>query len=455
MRASGLSVRPLTLFSMKRYVFGLLLAVCAAFTFTACDEEGDEASFSASLTSLPNTEGTVSITVIANGTWVISSSDYWLKLTESYGDGDKVVTATFSENKVTSERSATLTLRSGTVTETMTFVQAAGVEDSSTDPGEDTGGDSGEDPGENPGGEDTGGEDTGGDSGEDPGEEEKNLNANDATTHPEAARLEMPALNADNNFVSHYVTYNSEKMVNYTIEWNSAMKHAQWAAFEFNSVNCSKNVTRTNNWSVDTDLPSSMQLDNSYFTNDGFDRGHICASDDRIYSTAANDQTFFYSNMSPQLNEFNTGIWQALEARVQTWGRSTSGGTFDKVYVAKGGTLTDLLVNFTGTGNGQDGVLPTTDANGYTKKGLPCPAYYFMAILAEKDGAYSAIGFIMPHSMTLSPISGSSYTSADLKKYVVSIDELESQTGLDFFCNLVDSVEDKVEASYDLDAWKW
>lgn len=429
--------------------------MCAVFS--ACEEEGDEASFSASLTSLPNTEGTVTINVQANGTWVISSSDYWLKLTESYGNGDNVVSATFSANKVTAERSATLTLRCGTVTETMTFVQAVGEEDSSEEPGDGSG-----DSGDTPGGEDSGdsgdnpgGEDTGGDTGEDTGEDEKNDNANDATTYAEAARLEMPALNADNNFVSHYVTYNNEKMVNYSIEWNSAMKHAQWAAFEFNSVNSPKNITRTNNWSVDTDLPSSMQTDNSYFTNDGFDRGHICASDDRIYSTAANDQTFFYSNMSPQLNEFNTGIWQALEARVQTWGRSTTGGTYDKVYVAKGGTLDKLLVNFSGTGNGQDGVLPTTDANGYTKKGLPCPAYYFMAILSEKDGQYSAIGFILPHSMTLSPLSGSSYTSADLKQYVVSIDELESQTGLDFFCNLLDKVEDKVEASYDLDDWAW
>ena len=116
----------------------------------------------------------------------------------------------------------------------------------------------------------------------------------------------------------------------------------------------------------------------------------------------------------------------------------------------------NLLKNFTGSKAGSDKVVPTTDENGFTVKGLACPAYYFMAILSVKNGSYQAIGFILPHSDTLSPLAGgSSYTVADLKKYAVSIDELEKQTNLDFFCNLSDDVESEVEASLDIDAWNW
>ena len=40
-----------------------------------------------------------------------------------------------------------------------------------------------------------------------------------------------------------------------------------------------------------------------------------------------------------------------------------------------------------------------------------------------------------------------------LKNYVKSIDELERLTGIDFFCNLPDAIEDEVEKSYTLADW--
>ena len=76
---------------------------------------------------------------------------------------------------------------------------------------------------------------------------------------------------------------------------------------------------------------------------DGYDKGHICASEDRVYSTSANKQTFYYSNISPQIGSFNQKYWAALEKQVQTWGRSTGNGVYDKLYVVKGGTTDRLL----------------------------------------------------------------------------------------------------------------
>ena len=43
----------------------------------------------------------------------------------------------------------------------------------------------------------------------------------------------------------------------------------------------------------------------------------------------------------------------------------------------------------------------------------------------------------------------------DLKKYVISIDKMEELTGIDFFCNLPDDVENKVEAATYTQSWKW
>ncbi len=283
-----------------------------------------------------------------------------------------------------------------------------------------------------------------------------NVNSNSEATDTVYMYLEMPHFNAENTFVAHRAVIEGDTLVNYSIEWNQSMLHAQWAAFSFDAYSSLKNTTRKENFVVDPDLPETMQVDNSYHTNDGFDRGHLCASNDRVYSEETNEQTFYFSNMSPQLNEFNTGIWQRLEEEVQAWGKYTQSGTYDKVYVCKGGTLNQLLINYTGTTTGGDGKTPTTDENGYTVKGLPCPAYYFMAILTEKGSKYNAIAFNINHSELITPLDGSdSFSIADLKQYVLSVDELEEFTGLDFFCNLPDAYEDKVEAEVDLDVWKW
>lgn len=42
-----------------------------------------------------------------------------------------------------------------------------------------------------------------------------------------------------------------------------------------------------------------------------------------------------------------------------------------------------------------------------------------------------------------------------MKETAVSIDRLEELTGIDFFCNLPDSIEDEVEKEYTADGWSW
>ena len=43
----------------------------------------------------------------------------------------------------------------------------------------------------------------------------------------------------------------------------------------------------------------------------------------------------------------------------------------------------------------------------------------------------------------------------ELKASALSIDELEEKTGIDFFCNLPDDLENTVESSMNLDDWAW
>ena len=276
-----------------------------------------------------------------------------------------------------------------------------------------------------------------------------NVNANTGYDNVSVTGYEIPHLNDQNVYADHYVTMDGVQILNYALEWDNTKRHANWVAFTFDTTTSADNVKRTDAWSVDPKLPAEMQVQENDHKNDGFDKGHLCASEDRVYLKEANEQTFYYSNMSPQLKDFNGGFWRKLETRVQTWGRSTADGVYDKVYVTKGGTLNKLLKNFKGTT--VNGGTPTTDANGFTIHGLACPEYYFMAVLSQKDDVFHAIAFLVPHKegMTENP------SSDELKEYVVSVDKLEEETGIDFFCNLPDVLENEVEAACNLNDWAW
>lgn len=272
-----------------------------------------------------------------------------------------------------------------------------------------------------------------------------NANANVKGEKVSVTALEIPHLLETNTYVDHYVKVNGKDVLNMALEWNAAKKHAQWVAFAFNEVTSwDRQVGRNEKWLPDAALPTDMQVVENDHKKDGFDKGHLCASEDRQYSKEANEQTFLFSNMSPQLNKFNGGFWMKLEALVQSWGYSVSTGGFHHVYVTKGGTLNELAANLSGDGY-------STDAKGYTVKGLACPKYYYMAVLAEKNGEYQSIAFLVPHdgSLTTKP------TADDFKRYVVTISQLEERTQTDFFCNLPDDIEQAVESVADVNLWAW
>lgn len=284
----------------------------------------------------------------------------------------------------------------------------------------------------------------------------ENKNANSDIDNPAATLLEMPRVNTTNFLAAHYVDYDNQHIMNLAIEWNAAMRHSSWVAFSFDSTTSQDNVKRGDAWGWDPLIPVELgKVIEDDHKSDGYDKGHLCASEDRVYCKEANDQTFLYSNISPQIGSFNQKYWAKLEALIQKWGRSTQNGVYDKVYLAKGGTINKLLKDWTGKQKANDGLYPTADADGKSspksKNGLVVPAYYYMAILAEKDGKFQAIGFLVPHSEDLP----AKPTTADLQAYTCSIAHLEEQTGIDFFCNLKDNVEREVESAFRLEDWQW
>ena len=225
------------------------------------------------------------------------------------------------------------------------------------------------------------------------------------------AWLELPAMdNEDLTYVTHNFKMNGNTYRNYTLGWSQDHYVALWVAYPLCSMYTNKNVNRTDAWAYDPVLGKAYSSAPFSGYGGSYARGHQLPSADRLCSYDANAQTFYGSNMTPQLNAHNEGIWQELETKVRTIANKS-----DTTYVVTGCIVAGSKTT-------------TTDSDGNR---MTVPAAYFKALLrytkASTLGQWNAAAFYLEHR---------SYSESIGKQHSMSIDELEKITGMDFFVNL-------------------
>jgi endonuclease G len=215
------------------------------------------------------------------------------------------------------------------------------------------------------------------------------------------AQLELPKYEADDTIIRHR---------GYTLSYNSKYKQANWVAYLLTKDETVKRFERGEFFASD---PMILGTDFSIdYQKSGYDRGHLAPAADMGYSMETMVQSFFYSNMSPQLPRFNRGIWKKLEMQVRNWAVE-----YDSLYVVTGPIF--------------DTVMPTIGPHR-----VAVPKAYYKVLLQKRNGVWEGIGFILPNSNF----------KVDFKHYTTNIDKVEEITGLDFFWGLEDSIETKLES---------
>lgn len=245
--------------------------------------------------------------------------------------------------------------------------------------------------------------------------------------------LELPATSAEDghSFLHHTMYIGSQEVRNYSMYWDSHNMVARWVAYPLYRKAIGYG-TRSDRWGLDPLLPRSGQpvLERTYESTDGnsYDRGHQIPSADRL-SYESNVKTFYFTNMTPQLDELNGALWADLENKVRIWSKRSE---TDTLYVVTGCTVDD-----------SDTFVKDNDG-----KQVTVPTHYYKALLRVYQGNYNAIGFWLEHKK---------YDNNKTDKSIaVSIDELETLTGEDFFVNLPDGIESSVEAADPkTDNWWW
>jgi DNA/RNA endonuclease G, NUC1 len=207
---------------------------------------------------------------------------------------------------------------------------------------------------------------------------------------------------------------------------------SSWVAYPLYKDNIgSGSRTADSAFPMDPLLPRDKQAVLASGFKDGgagkFDRGHQIASADRL-DWRVNIETFFSTNMTPQLNGLNAEGWATLEIKVRDWARKS-----DTLYVVTGCSVA-----------GSNKYALDNDG-----KKVTVPTGYYKALLRlDREKNYTALGIWMDHAAN----SATSIT----KDMVMSIDELEKKVGVDFFVNLPSDVQKAVEAQNPSDeAWWW
>ena len=206
----------------------------------------------------------------------------------------------------------------------------------------------------------------------------------------------------------------------YSVSYHEDFEQAEWVVYELeNSHIKSANFKRP--YFVEDSQISTKSASYRNYKNSGYNKGHLCPAGDRKFSKEAFDETFLMSNVTPQTYEFNSGVWNRLEQKVRYWAKKHK-----KLYVVTGGILTQNLKTIG------------------TEK-VAVPKYFYKIILDYQEPEIKAIAFLMPHKKS----------EKGLYKFVVSIDEIEQKTGIDFFPELEDSLENKLESSTSYTKWNF
>lgn len=226
---------------------------------------------------------------------------------------------------------------------------------------------------------------------------------------------------------------NGNKARNYTVCYSKDKMCAMWVAAPMHDFYEVKNSSRTDDYATDPNID---------FTQpgkwDGYTRGHLLGSSERLVSRKANQQVFYYSNIAPQYGQpyFNTGggAWNTLEDYTQQQWAGAADTTYQVI------------------GCYWDPAKSVKKVNGTT-----IPTHYYKVLLRTKNHVNKAVwqcsadelqcvAFMIEHkTYDKSEVPNkSTYVS---KGIAMSVADLEKKTGFVYFGNVPNAPKNTFNAS--------
>ena len=223
--------------------------------------------------------------------------------------------------------------------------------------------------------------------------------------------FEIPEIKPNDTVIAHTAI---------SLLYSERHEQAVWVAYKLLGEDTYKSLARSNRFLVDPRVSTGTATHQDYLKS-GYDRGHLAPAADFGWSVDAMNESFYYSNMSPQLPGFNRGVWKRLETQVRNWARVDS-----CIYIITGPVLRDSL----------KAIGPNA---------VSVPESYYKVILDFYSKAPKGIGFIIPNASS----------SADLSEFAMTIEDVERITGINFFPKLNSTQIHNLEKHMCIPCWTW
>lgn len=222
---------------------------------------------------------------------------------------------------------------------------------------------------------------------------------------------DLKPLGTYDNLISH--TY-------YSLSYSEEHKQAEWVYYKLNSSQLDPTVKRKNNFRKDPKIIKNSADLNDY-KNSGYDRGHLAPAADMKYNSDSMSESFYLSNVSPQSANFNRSIWKKIEEQIRDWSY-----------------MYGELIIITG---------PILQCENFGKIGanrVTIPKWYYKVVIDPDN-----------YKRNLAILIENTASSNSIKNYVITIDQLEEFSGINFFYRLPDLIEESFESSKNLNLWFW
>lgn len=203
----------------------------------------------------------------------------------------------------------------------------------------------------------------------------------------------------------------------FRVNFNTEYHIPNWVSWELTSCETSGAEERGN---FQTDESVSGCATSKDYTRSGYDRGHMAPAADMKWSSEAMDKCFYMTNICPQSHTLNSGSWKKLEEKCRLWAQADS-----SIFIVCGPILEPKPDEFIG------------------KTKVAVPKGYFKVICSPHANPPRGIGFIMPNGKV----------PGGLQSAATTIDDVEAVTGHDFFHELPDSIENKIESECRFHFW--
>jgi len=195
----------------------------------------------------------------------------------------------------------------------------------------------------------------------------------------------------------------------YCLDFNTEHKQANWVYYMLTQTHITGSATRYSTFK-DCRQGDIFSATNKDYKGSGYDKGHLCPAADMKLSQEVMKETFQMWNISPQVPAFNRGRWSDLEALVRSYIKDDT----DTLFIVTGAVFID--------NKGSIGASNVT-----------IPSMFYKVIYCYKRGG---IGFLLPNQKI----------SSQLKDWQVSIDSIQTLTGIDFFPQLPKELQSEIES---------